>query len=102
MSRAIGIKEFYNKKFDCYELTGEWLQHIGRPEKNFTACISGFSANGKTDYCIKMAKMFAEIGCRVLYNSFEEGISATLQEAIKRNDLIEVAGKITFCHKLVT
>lgn len=99
MSKAIEIKEFYAKKFSTYDFTGEWFKHLGTPERNFKAIIYGNSGNGKTDYAIKFSKYLATLGAKVYYNSFEEGISCTLQEAIKRNELIDVAGKITFGDK---
>jgi len=97
--RAIGIKEFYAKQFQTYGFTDQWLRHIGNPERNFKAIIYGLSGNGKTDYAIKLSKYVAQLGAKVYYNSFEEGISCTLQEAIIRNELIEVQGKITFGDK---
>ncbi len=99
MSRAIGIKEFYNKQFQTYNFSNDWLKHIGNPERNFKAIIYGLSGNGKTDYAIKFSKYLALLGAKVYYNSFEEGISCTLQDAIIRNELMEVQGKITFGDK---
>lgn len=99
MSRAIGIKDFYERKFVTYPFINQWKAHISTPERNFKAIIYGNSGNGKTDYAIKLSKYLAELGAKVYYNSFEEGISHTLQEAIMRNELIEVQGKITFGDK---
>jgi hypothetical protein len=99
MSRAIGINDFLAKKFDTLPFTGEWLASFGTPERNFKALIYGLPGNGKTDFAIKIAKMLAQLGLKVHYNSFEEGISCTLQEAVRRNNLQDVSGKIMFGHK---
>lgn len=87
------------RKFQTYELTGAWKLHLGKPEKNFQMLVYGNSGNGKTDYAIKLAKELAKLGVKVYYNSFEEGISCTLQEAVTRNELIDVNGKIIFGNK---
>jgi hypothetical protein len=99
MSRAISIKEFIDKTFIIFPFTDKWKEHIGMPERNFKAIIFGSPGNGKTDYAIKLSKYLAELGSKVYYNSFEEGISCTLQQAIIRNDLIDVQGKISFGDK---
>lgn len=93
--RAIGVSELINRKFDVFEFDGPWKSSFGYPEKNFSAIVYGASGNGKTDFCIKFAKYLTQFG-RVYYNSFEEGISKTLQDAVIRNKLEEVAGKIVF------
>lgn len=98
MSRAIGVTQFLNKTFDTFEFSHKWKETIGEPEKNFVAIIYGQSGNGKTDFAVKFAKYLASF-TKVDYFSFEEGISKTLQEAIKRNNMKEVAGKIMFIDK---
>ena len=102
MSKAIGIKDFMERKFVTYPFTGEWLKHLGTPEKNFQMIIYGDPGNGKTDYAIKFSKMIAQCGAKVYYNSFEEGISCTLQEAVRRNELMDVKGRILFGNKETT
>jgi len=99
MSKAIGIKAFLDKTFDVFEFDGIWKAHLGKPEKTFQMLVYGHSGNGKTDYAIKFAKYLAGFSIRVLYNSYEEGICRTLQEAIQRNDLLSVDGKVIFTNK---
>lgn len=96
--KAIGINQFLERKFITYPFEGQWYNHIGEPEKNFVALVHGFSGNGKTDYCVKLAKYLAQF-TSVEYYSYEEGISKTLQEAIRRNDMHEVSGKVMFIEK---
>jgi hypothetical protein len=93
--RAIGIADFLAKEFKTYPLEGKLLEHLGLPEQNFKMLVYGHTGNGKTEYCIQLAKYFARFA-KVYYNSFEQGVSKTLQDAIRRNDLIEVKGKIVF------
>jgi hypothetical protein len=96
--RGIGINDFIGKQFKEYPFTGKWLDHIGIPEQNFKLLVFGHPKNGKTEYCIQLSKYLAGFG-KVYYNSFEQGISKTLQDALKRNNMGEVSGKVIFGHK---
>jgi hypothetical protein len=96
--RAIGIKDFLKRKFNCYEFTGEWFDTFGEPETNFKMIVYGKPGNGKTEFCIKMAKYCSQF-CRVYYNSFEQGISKSLQDALARNHMEEVDGAVIFGDK---
>lgn len=93
--RAIGITDFLARNFKSYGFEGVFKDHLGEPEQNFKMLVYGNPGNGKTEYCIQLAKYLAGFG-KVYYNSFEQGISKTLQDAIKRNDLGTVKGKIMF------
>lgn len=99
IGKALGVTHFLAKKFDLYAFEDEWLETFGQVEKNFKACIYGKPGHGKTEMCIKLAKYLTRFGT-VLYNSFEQGISKTLQSSIERNNLDEVNGKITFGDKI--
>jgi len=93
--RAIGITEFIGKSFDTYDFEGEWFESLGAPEKNFLMIIYGDSGNGKTEFAIKLTKYLASF-TRVLYCSYEQGISKSLQDAILRNEMDEVNGQVLF------
>lgn len=96
--RAIGIKEFLEKKFETYPFEGRWLDSFGEPEKNAKIIIYGNSGNGKTEFSVQFAKYMSQ-WTRVYYNSFEQGISKSLQDALKRNNMEEVSGKVLFGDK---
>lgn len=96
--KTVGIHVLMQMKFDCYHFTGEWLTSFGEPEKNFSALIYGESGNGKTDFCVKLAKYLAQFA-KVLYFSAEEGISTTIQEAFDRNGMHEVSGRVILAEK---
>lgn len=100
MREAIGITDFLAKTYEVYDLGERWTKTLGKPEKGFTMNISGDSSNGKTDFTVKLCKAFGQIGVRVDYNSYEEGHGSTLQEAIKRNNMQEVSGKVMFLNRL--
>ncbi len=96
--RAIGITEFLERQFITYPFDGEWAATFGEPERNFRTLIFGKPGQGKTEFCIMLAKYMAGF-TKVYYNSFEQGITKSLQDALKRNNLQEVAGKIIFGDK---
>lgn len=96
--RTIGITQFLERKFDTYALDGAWLAALGEPEKNFKMILFGKPGNGKTEFAIQMARYFAGF-TKVYYNSFEQGISKTLQDALRRNNMQDVVGKVIFGDK---
>ena len=94
-SRAIGVRDFLDKTFDTYAFSGNWLESFGEPEKNFRMVVYGRSGQGKTEFCLQLAKYMAGFG-RVYYNTFEQGISKTMQDGLRRNNMEEVAGQLIF------
>lgn len=96
--RAIGIKDFLARTFDIYPFQDEWKRSFAEPERNFRMIIYGHPGNGKTEFSIKLAKHMAQF-TKVYYNSFEQGISKSLQDSLVRNKMEEVAGKIIFGDK---
>lgn len=93
--RAIGINAFIAKRFDTYSFEVQWKESFGEPEKNFKMIVYGGSVSGKTEFCVQLAKYLAGFG-KVSYISSEQGISKSLQDAINRNNMQEVAGKVMF------
>lgn len=93
--RAIGISDFLQRTFITYPFEGRWLATFGEPERNMKVIIWGNPGNGKTEFCIQLAKYMAQF-TKVYYNSFEQGICKTLQDALRRNDMMSVAGKVIF------
>ncbi len=86
--RAYSVSNVLNKKFHPLEFAGEWESSLGRPDKAFSAIIWGGSSNGKTEFALQFAKYLTNFG-RVAYNSLEQGLSATMQEAVQRNYMDE-------------
>lgn len=91
--RTLGVYQLQQVKFKTYPFTGRWASSFQAPEMNFSAVVYGESGNGKTDFCVKWAKYLGNF-TKVLYFSREEGISSTIQEAFKRNNMIEVNGRV--------
>ena len=93
--KTIGVNNFINKKFDIFPFEGQWKESFGEPEKNFKMILYGSSGNGKTEFSVQFAKYLAGFG-KVVYCSYEQGISKSLQDAIIRNNMESVAGKVMF------
>ncbi|MGB0869505.1 MAG: hypothetical protein ACPGSD_07895 [Flavobacteriales bacterium] len=54
--------------------------------------IWGNSGNGKTDFCIKLAKYLCKF-TKVVYNTLEEGVSESIKQALIRNKMDEQDGQ---------
>jgi GTPase SAR1 family protein len=91
--RAIGVADLINRNFETYEFEGEWMDSFGEVEKNFRMLIYGDSGNGKTEFVVKFAKYLSGFG-KVYLNSFEQGLSKSLQAAFLRNNMMDVKGKL--------
>jgi hypothetical protein len=90
-----GITDFLNKKYKELDFDGEWLASFGKPEKNFKCCVIGESGHGKTEFIIKLTKYMAQF-TKVYYNSHEQKFSKSLRDALIRNNMSEVNGKVVF------
>lgn len=85
-NRAYSVSNILTKKFNPLAFEADWLKSLGTPDKAFSAIIWGGSSAGKTEFAIQMAKYLTNFG-KVAYNSLEQGLSATMKEAIARNYL---------------
>lgn len=95
--KAIGIQQFLDKSYDVYHIEGEWLESFGCLEKNFKMSVTGDSGHGKTELVVKFVKeLCLKNSVKVDYFSYEQGHGKSLQEAIQRNAMEEVKGKVMF------
>jgi hypothetical protein len=85
-NRAFSVSNVITKKFNPLEFEGEWESTLGQPDKSFSAIIYGNSSQGKTEASIKFAKYLTNFGT-VDYDSLEQGVSATMQNALIRNHM---------------
>jgi len=93
IKRALGVNDLLNRNFKTYAFEGEWLASFGEVERNFRMLVYGDSGNGKTEFVVQFAKYLATFG-KVYFNSFEQGVSKSLQKAFMRNDMHEVQGRL--------
>ena len=85
-NRAYSVSNVLSKKFNPLEFSGEWEATVGKPDKAFSAIIWGDSGEGKTEAAIRFAKYLTNFG-KVAYDSLEQGLSATIQNALIRNHM---------------
>ncbi|MBP4139657.1 hypothetical protein [Flavobacterium geliluteum] len=86
INRAYSVSNVLSKKFNPLGFSGEWEATLGKPDKAFSAIIWGGTTNGKTEAALKFAKYLTNFG-KVAYDSLEQGLSATIQQALIRNHM---------------
>ncbi|MDM8176865.1 hypothetical protein QT327_21360 [Olivibacter sp. 47] len=90
--KALGIVQFHQKKFELLDLgKTPYRTHLGNIPKSFTCVVGGFSGNGKTEYCVRLAKFLCGFG-KVGWFSFEQRHGFDLQLATRRNKMEEQNG----------
>lgn len=102
MSRkqAVSVWELINTKFDLIEFKGAFRQLLGTPEASGSWFIYGDSGNGKTTFCLQLAKALTEFD-KVEYNTLEEGARASMREALIENNMTQVTrGRFRILNRL--
>lgn len=101
MGRALSPTEVLSIKSNELKFEGEWFDAFGHPDRTGVWFIWGNSGNGKTSFVMQLCKELAKFG-KVGINSLEEGVSLSMQNAIKRYGLTEENRKVVFydCEKM--
>ena len=82
MARAISIDQLYRTKRNVLPFNNKWKDFMGSPECKGSIIIWGASGNGKTRFAVMLADYLSTFK-KVVYNSIEEGDSATLARAFQ-------------------
>lgn len=90
INRAVSTEDLLSRKFKIMELEDEWRDLIGEPERNGVWLIWGNSGNGKTRFCLMLAKYLTKFG-RVAYNTLEEGARRSMQKAVQEVNMRELS-----------
>lgn len=98
LRRALSVNDIRKFKPHTLPFEGEWLETIGCPELTGTWIIWGNSSNGKTRFALQLAKYMSRY-VRVAYNSLEEGLSVSLQNAILDIGFDDVERNVIFLDK---
>lgn len=93
MKRAITIQNLLDAKIPTFDFDGEWYEAFGNPQSTGLWLIYAASGHGKTSFMMELIKKLSESG-KVLYESYEEGLSENLRQAVKRIGLANVRGKV--------
>lgn len=78
IKRAVSVDEILKKKFIEIPFEGDWLKSLGLPESNGVWIIWGNSGNGKSRFCMMLARELTKYG-KVAYNALEEGARKSMQ-----------------------
>ncbi len=92
LKKALTVNDIETFRPHVLDFEGCWRGSFGTPELKGSILIYGMPKNGKTDFAIQFAKYLTKFG-RVVYDSIEEGLSASLQDAIRRNHMSEVSSR---------
>ena len=90
--RAYSPKEVLAKTYKSLPWGPKWSVPFGEVPVNETWFISGASASGKSSFVMQLAKELCNYGT-VLYMSYEEGVSMSFQERLRREKMNEVQGR---------
>ncbi len=89
LKRAVSVDDLLKKKFVELDLPKPFKKLLGEPERSGVWLIWGESFNGKTSFCMQLAKALTPSG-NVFYNTLEEGARKSMQQAIIRANMKEV------------
>lgn len=99
----MSVADVLNYRPEIIPFEGKWREAIGLPELKGSWIISGDSGEGKTSFAMQLGKYFSSISSagalRTAYNSIEEGMSGSIQEAYIRTGMGEVSGRFLLLDK---
>lgn len=93
MPRNYSLTDVANWKFNEVDMPQEWVDHLGNVTENFRMLVQGAPKNGKTEYLLQLGKMLAQCYGKVKLTNVEQGKSASLKQAIIRNEMDAIKGK---------
>lgn len=93
MARAYSPTEILTKKYKTIDWGKEWQNAFGSPETTGVWFIWGNSSNGKSSFVMQLVQELAKRD-KVFFNALEEGIQLTMQENIKRANIVAVKQNI--------
>lgn len=92
---AYSCTDLEKMKFHTLDFQGEWKKLIGEPEVAGSWIVWGLSGNEKTRFCLQLAKYLASFQ-KVFYNSKEEGLKKSFDNAVKAVGLKGVGERFSF------
>jgi predicted ATP-dependent serine protease len=93
LPRPYTVTDIYRKKMNVMEFDGAFLDAFGKPEVRGSWLIYGRSGEGKTRFSLQLAKYLTRFG-KVLINSLEEGVSASIREGFRSVQMETVKKRI--------
>jgi len=96
--RAYTVNNVLQAKFNTLEFDGVWRKAVGCPERAGTWIIYGSVKNGKTSFAMQLAKYLTHFE-KVAYNAVEEGLSLSIQAALRRTGMQDVKNGFVLLNK---
>ena len=98
IKRLVTIDDLTKMKFDELQLSPQFSQLLGKPERSGIWIIWGESFNGKTAFALQLAKELTNSG-KVLYDTLEEGARKSFQKAANQQNMQEVKTKFLIANR---
>ncbi len=93
LPRPYTVTDLYRKKMNVLQFDGAFLNAFGNPEVHGSWLIWGRSGEGKTRFSLQLARYLTGFG-KVLFNSLEEGASASVREGFRSVQMETVKNRI--------
>ncbi|HML64673.1 MAG TPA: ATP-binding protein [Dysgonomonas sp.] len=101
--KALSVADVLSYKPKTIPFEGKWRDAIGLPELKGSWLIYGDSGMGKTSFAMQLGRYLCSINeslwFRTAYDSIEEGLSSSIQEAYKRTGMANVARRFLLLDK---
>ena len=94
MAKAISNRNVLDAKFDIADFSGKWLEAFGKPELRGAWIIYGESGSGKTHFALQLLKYLSGFVNRAAYDTLEQGLSLSFQNAWKDVAMQEVGSRV--------
>lgn len=94
MAKAISNKNILDARFEVADFSGRWLESFGRPELRGAWIIYGESGSGKTHFALKLLKYLSGFVDRAAYDTLEQGLSLSFQNAWKDAAMQEAGRRV--------
>lgn len=89
--KTIGVYQLGQKTYDILSLNDKFKPCFGSIPRNVEITFAGGSGHGKTEGVMQFVKHLCEIGLSIDWISYEQGHGFDLQQAVIRNNMIDVA-----------
>lgn len=94
MAKAISNKNVLDARFEIADFKGQWLASFGKPELRGAWIIYGESGSGKTHFALKLLKYLTQFVDKSAYDTLEQGLSLSFQNAWKNAEMQEVGSRV--------
>lgn len=99
MAKAISNKNVLDARFEVADFAGKWLASFGKPELRGVWIIYGESGSGKTHFALELLKYLSGFVDRAAYDTLEQGLSLSFQNAWKDAAMHEVGSRVVVLAK---